>query len=120
VIDAVALEVDDTLDSSFGSSTPGEFNSAQFPADSGNIIARLRLLASNLPESVAVGDSHDEFAISVEIHGFCHRRRGPWETFIDPMLIRYERDVSEVAKLIRRKEFGMDGFCRVSRSLELG
>ena len=52
----------------------------------------------------------------------------PWENFIDPMLnhaIWYGKDVSEVARLIRRGEFGMDVISRggsrfVSRSLELG
>jgi hypothetical protein len=78
-------------------------------------LQRLQDLATRLPSSIPLGQISDTIAI------FSHDPRlnlvtdeDPWETLVDPTLNRvigYGKQTVEIAGLIRRGEYGIDGFC---------
>ena len=80
-----------------------------------NLLNRLRVLTSNLPDSVLVAGPEDIFACFA--HDPCtevEEGQDPYEVTVDRTLsnaVGYEKQADDVAQLIRRGPLGMDAFC---------
>jgi hypothetical protein len=102
------IDVDSFPDIATGSLIP--------PTLADRLLNRLKVLTSNLPDSVLVAGPNDTFAC------FAHDPRGeveegedPYEATVDRTLsnaVGYEKEANDVAQLIRHGPLGMDAFCR--------
>lgn len=86
------------------------------PNAADRLLNRLRILTSNLPESVLVAGPEDVFAcFARDPRGEVEEGEDPYEATVDRTLsnaVGYEKQVLDVAQLIRRGPLGMDGLCR--------
>jgi hypothetical protein len=80
------------------------------------LVSRLRTASARLPESVPVGQYSDPFAVfSGDPRDSIVANDDPWESVIDPCLNRvigFGVSTHQIADIIRRGPFGIDGFCR--------
>ena len=80
-----------------------------------DLLRRLRALAASLPPSVPVGDQDEPFAcFAAKPEALILPGQDAWEDIIDPTynrVVGFGKSVPEIAALIRRGNYGMDGFC---------
>ena len=79
-----------------------------------NMLSRLRALIANLPLSVPVGQLDEPLAcFAVNPKDLILPGQDAWEDVIDPtfnQVIGFGKTTIDIAKVIRRGEYGMDGF----------
>lgn len=80
------------------------------------LMTRLRTISTHLPESVPVGQESEPFAVfSGDSRDSIMADEDPWESVIDSCLNRvigFGASTCQIADIIRRGPFGIDGFCQ--------
>jgi hypothetical protein len=80
------------------------------------LMTRLRTISMHLPKSVPVGQESEPFAaFSGDPRDSIMADDDPWESVIDPCLNRvigFGASTRQIADIIRRGPFGIDGFCQ--------
>jgi hypothetical protein len=96
------------------------FESPPIPSKSHPLITRLRALAASLPTSVPIGTDNDEFAcFAVDPTTMVQPGNDPWEDVVNPTydrVIGFGRSALDIVGLIRRGQYGMEGFCNWSEA----
>ena len=78
-------------------------------------LSRLYSLTANLPQSIPIGNQNEPLGcFAVNPQDLILPGQDAWEDVIDPTfnrVIGFGKSTPEIAALIRRGEYGMDGFC---------
>ena len=78
------------------------------------LLSRLYALTANLPQSIPIGSQNEPFGcFAVNPQDLILPGQDAWEDVIDPTfnrVIGFGKSTPEIAALIRRGEYGMDGF----------
>jgi hypothetical protein len=84
------------------------------------LLSRLRVLTKNLPLSVPIGRPDEPLAcFAVNPKDLIQPGQDAWEDIIDPTFNRvvgFGMTIIDIAQVIRRGEYGMDGFCNWTSS----
>jgi len=85
------------------------------PVQDVTFLSRLRMLAANLPISIPVGKQDEPLGcFAANPRDLILPEQDAWEDVIDPTfnrVIGFGKSTPEIATLIRRGSYGMDGFC---------
>ena len=96
------------------------FKNPPIPSKSHPLITRLHALVASLPMSVTIGTDNDKFkCFAVDPTTMVQPGNDPWEDVVNPTynrVIRFGRSALDIAGLIRRGQYGMEGFCNWSEA----
>jgi hypothetical protein len=80
------------------------------------LLSQLRTLTASLPVSIPIGKRDEAFGcFAINPEDLVLPGQDAWEDVIDPTfnrVIGFGKSTPEIAALIRRGEYGMDGFCK--------